>query len=262
MDVGMVFIWICNTLPSSTPIKGGGVGDLAGGGGEHVDDALVGDGDDGGVVDLDDPVPHPDAAPLRNAPSQQGADLSAIQPLRAGTEEGGEGTYDAVLNGEAELVLGVRPLDADLDDGGRVDDGELDGGEVADGLDLGLGGGEGEAHEADAVAHRDLVPDIQLVASARRASNQLSLSSSIPAEKEAVGGTAGGEVGDDDGGDHGAPAGLHHHDPHRLALRLRDDHLKAPPRLSPGQIPRRKWDRTSFWFSFWANISSSSPKIS
>ena len=39
----------------------------------------------------------------------------------------GIGTHHAVLHGEPELVLGVRPLYLDFDDRGARDGGELDG---------------------------------------------------------------------------------------------------------------------------------------
>lgn len=60
---------------------------FSGGGGQHVHDALVGNCHHTVVVDLDDAVPHPNAAPLRNSAAQQGTDLwGNISQIGAGDQ--------------------------------------------------------------------------------------------------------------------------------------------------------------------------------
>jgi len=65
-------------LAGEQAIHGGGHGlhvNLSDGGGEEIDDALVGDGDDALTVDLDDAMADADAAALRYPAAQQAADL-------------------------------------------------------------------------------------------------------------------------------------------------------------------------------------------
>lgn len=72
--------------------------DLADARAQHVNHALVRDADHRFAVDFDDPVTHAHSAALRDAAAQ-------------------ERTDDAVLQRKAELVLEIRPLDADLHHG-------------------------------------------------------------------------------------------------------------------------------------------------
>jgi hypothetical protein len=80
---------------------------LANARGQKVDNALMGHSHHALAVDLDDAVANPHAAPFRDAAPQQRAD-------------------DAVLHGEAELVLDVGPFDEHLDHWRTRHDRELD----------------------------------------------------------------------------------------------------------------------------------------
>lgn len=68
--------------------------------GEDVDDLLVGGGHHALPVDLNDPVPHADAAALCDPPSHEAADLlgsKATSPFRAAPHGGGWGDGPVLL---------------------------------------------------------------------------------------------------------------------------------------------------------------------
>ena len=90
MDVGIVFMviwrkyfWVRETPTSLKPLLT--TTHLSDRRRQQVDDPLVGDRDHALAVDLDDPVPHPDASPLGDAAAQEAADLEGEEDDKRAT---------------------------------------------------------------------------------------------------------------------------------------------------------------------------------